>query len=150
DARPRFSSTGRSNLSGALEKPPMSARELVLGSIRQALGVTGQDAPRRKVVADRLATHPTGVVPTRGQLEPKARVRLLAEMIAAAAGSVTETGEAARVPGAVVDFLRRYNLPLSVRRGHDPRLASLPWQLEGALEVTVGVSDGQQLASVSY
>ena len=68
----------------------MSARELVLGSIRQALGVTGREAPRRKVVADRLAAHPTGVVPQRGQLEPKARVALLAEMIVAAAGTVAQ------------------------------------------------------------
>jgi L-lactate dehydrogenase complex protein LldG len=128
----------------------MSARELVLGSIRQALGVTGREAPRRKVVADRLAGHPTGVVPNRGQLEPKARVALLAEMIAAAAGSVAQVSDVAGVPGAVAGFLRRHNLPLSVRRGHDARLAALPWQLEGALVVTVGASDGQQLASVSH
>ncbi len=128
----------------------MSARELMLGSIRQALGVTGREAPRRKVVADRLAAHPTGVVPQRGQLEPKARVVLLVEMIGAAAGTVTQVSEAAQVPGAVAEFLRRHNLPLSVRRGHDARLAALPWHLEGALEVTTGVSDGQQLASVSY
>jgi L-lactate dehydrogenase complex protein LldG len=128
----------------------MSARELVLGSIRQALGVTGREAPRRKVVADRLAAHPTGVVPKRGQLEPKARMALLAEMIAASAGSIAQVSEGSRVPGAVAEFLRRHNLPLSVRRGHDARLTALPWHLEGALEVTVGASDGQQLASVSH
>jgi L-lactate dehydrogenase complex protein LldG len=128
----------------------MSTRDLVLGSIRQALGVTGREAPRRKVVADRLGEHPTGVVPKRSQLEPTARVALLAEMIAAAAGTVVQVGDVAGVPSAVGDFLRRHNLPLSVRRGTDSRLASLPWQLEGALEVTVGASDGQQLASVSH
>ena len=128
----------------------MSARELVLGSIRHALGVTGREAPRLKVVADRLASHPTGVVPHRGQLEPQARVALLMEMIAAAAGSVAHVSNPAGVPGAVAEFLRRHNLPLSVRRGHDVRLAALPWQLEGALEISVGASDGQQLSSVSH
>jgi L-lactate dehydrogenase complex protein LldG len=128
----------------------MSARELVLGSIRQALGVTGREAPRRKVVADRLAAHPTGIVPQRGQLEPKARVALLAEMIATAAGSVAQVSDPADVPSAVAEFLRRHNLPLSVRRGHDAWLAALPWHLEGALEMTVGPSDGQQLTSVSH
>lgn len=128
----------------------MSARELMLGSIRQALGVTGREEPRRKVVADRLAAHPTGVVPARGQLGLKARVGLLAEMIAASAGSLARVSDAAGVPGAVAEFLRRHNLPLSVRHGHDARLAALPWHLEGALEVTVGASDGQQLASVSH
>jgi L-lactate dehydrogenase complex protein LldG len=128
----------------------MNARELVLGSIRQALDVTGREAPRRKIVTDRLAAHPTGVIPSRGQLEPKVRVALLAEMIAAAAGTVAPISDPAGVPGAVADFLRRHNLPLSVRRGHDARLAALPWQLEGALEVTTGASDGQQLTSVSH
>ena len=123
----------------------MNARELVLGSIRQALDVTGREAPRRKIVTDRLAAHPTGVIPSRGQLEPKVRVALLAEMIAAAAGSVAPISDPAGVPGAVADFLRRHNLPPSVRRGHDARLAALLWQLEGALEVTTGASDGQQL-----
>jgi len=128
----------------------MNARELMFGSIRQALGVTGREAPRRKVVADRVAAHPTGVVPRRGQLEPKARVTLLTEMIAMAAGSVARVSDPASVPGAVAEFLRRHNLPLSVRRGDDAHLAALPWHLENALEVTVGVSDGQQLASVSH
>ncbi len=128
----------------------MSARKLVLGSIRQALGVTGREAPRRKVVADRLTAHPVGVVPRRGQLEAKQRVALLAEMIVTAVGSVAQVSEASRVPGAVAEFLRRHNLPLSVRCGDDPRLAAVPWHLEGALQVTSGPSDRQQLASVSH
>jgi L-lactate dehydrogenase complex protein LldG len=41
-------------------------------------------------------------------------------------------------------------LPLSVRRGDDARLAALPWERERTLEVTVGPSDGRQLASVSH
>ncbi len=128
----------------------MSARELVLGSIRQALGVTGREAPRRMVVADRLTVHPVGVVPKHGQLETKQRVALLTEMIASAAGSVAQVTDAAGVPGAVTDFLRHHNLPLSVRRGNDVRLATLPWGHEDALEVTVGPSDGRQLVSVSH
>jgi L-lactate dehydrogenase complex protein LldG len=133
-----------------VEETPMSVRDLVLGSIRQALGVTGREAPRRKVVADRLAAHPVGVVPTRGQLEPERRVALLADMIATANGSVARVNDTTGVPAAVAGFLRRYNLPMSVRRGDDARLAALPWQLEGALEVTQGASDGRQLASVSH
>ena len=54
----------------------MSARDLMFGSIRRALGVTGSEAPRRQIVADRLARHPKGVIPARGQLAPAARVDL--------------------------------------------------------------------------
>jgi L-lactate dehydrogenase complex protein LldG len=41
-------------------------------------------------------------------------------------------------------------LPLTVRRGEDARLTALPWSREGALTVTVGPSDGKQLASVAH
>jgi L-lactate dehydrogenase complex protein LldG len=46
--------------------------------------------------------------------------------------------------------LRSKNLPMHVRRGTDPRLESVPWQSEKTLEVSIGCSDGNQLASVSY
>jgi len=128
----------------------VSARDLVFASIRSALGVTGQEAPRRKIVADRLAQHPSGIVPKRGQLAPQDRCALFADMVTAAAGSVETVADAASVPGAVADFLRRHNLPLAVRRGEDVHLAALPWEREGALDVTVGPSDGNQLASVSH
>src|ERR1051326_1800689 len=45
---------------------PMSARDLIFSSIRRSLGVSGTEATRRKAVADRLAQHPTGIVPARG------------------------------------------------------------------------------------
>src|SRR5262249_8398243 len=35
----------------------MSARDLIFGSIRRSLGVSGKEATRRKAVADRLAQH---------------------------------------------------------------------------------------------
>jgi L-lactate dehydrogenase complex protein LldG len=133
-----------------VEETPLSARDLVLTSIRSALGVTGQEATRRLVVTDRLREHPRGVVPRRGQLAGAERTALFADLVTAAAGSVEQVNDITAVPGVVAGFLRRHNLPLSVRRGEDARLAALPWNSEGALDVTVGPSDGQQLASVSH
>jgi L-lactate dehydrogenase complex protein LldG len=121
----------------------------MFASIRSALCVNGRETPRRKEVADRLREHPTGVVPARGHLPPAERVNLFADMVAAADGTVTRAS-AEIVPGAVAEFLRRHNLPLSVRRGDDGRLAALPWERERTLEVTLGPSDGHQLASVSH
>jgi L-lactate dehydrogenase complex protein LldG len=37
-----------------------------------------------------------------------------------------------------------------IRRGDAPRLAALPWQRTPALEVTVGRSDGHDLAGLSH
>src|SRR6185503_3326260 len=119
-------------------------------SIRQSLGVTGNEPARRAAVADRLKQHPRGVIPARGQLAPKERVKLFAEMVEAAAGTAAVLPSAADVPAAVAALLRAHNLPMQVRRGDDPRLAALPWDAQRTLEVSTGASDGHQLASVSH
>jgi L-lactate dehydrogenase complex protein LldG len=128
----------------------MSARDLIIGSIRRSLGVSGKEATRRKSVGDRLAQHPVGVVPARGQLAAQERVALFRTMVEAANGSVDEIADAADVPGAIATVLRAHNLPMAVRRGADPRLAALPWERERTLEVSVGPSDGKDLVAVSH
>ena len=128
----------------------MSSRETVFASIRSSLGVNGQEAPRRKEVADRLSGHPAGIVPQRGNLAPQERLALFVKMMDGAAGSVTRVASVDEVPAEVGMFLRRYNLPLSVRRGADEKLSSVPWSNEPALEISMGPSDGAQLTSVSH
>jgi L-lactate dehydrogenase complex protein LldG len=128
----------------------MTARETLFASIRQSLGVTGDEPARRVAVADRLKQHPCGVIPARGQLPHAERVKLFAAMVEAAAGSAEVLPSAADVPAAVAALLRRHNLPMQVRRGDDPRLAALPWDRERTLEVSTGASDGHQLVSVSH
>ncbi|HEX2655479.1 MAG TPA: lactate utilization protein [Xanthobacteraceae bacterium] len=128
----------------------MSSRNIILASIRRSLGVSGKEAPRRKAVVDRLKQHPSGVVPARGQLAPKERIKLFCTMVEAANGTVEEIPRANDVPAAVAAFLRSHNLPMSVRRGDDSRLTAFPWDRERTLEVTTGPSDGGQLASVSH
>ena len=128
----------------------MTARETLFASIRQSLGVSGDEPARRAAVADRLKQHPRGVIPARGQLAPQERVKLFAEMVEAAAGSAAMLPSAADVPAAVAALLRRHNLPMQGRRGDDPRLAALPWDRERTLEVSTGASDGHQLVSVSH
>jgi L-lactate dehydrogenase complex protein LldG len=128
----------------------MTARSTLFASIRQSLGVTGDEPARRAVVADRLKQHPRGVIPARGQLPPQERVKLFADMVEAAAGTAEILPNAADVPAAIAVLLRRHNLPMQIRRGDDPRLAALPWEKERTLEVSTGASDGHQLVSVSY
>ena len=128
----------------------MSARDTLFASIRQSLGVSGDEPARRAAVADRLKQHPRGVIPARGQLAPQERVKLFAEMVEAAAGSAAILPSADDVPSAVTALLRKHNLPMQVRRGDDARLAALPWDRERTLEVSTGASDGHQLVSVSH
>jgi len=128
----------------------MSSRETILASIRRSLGVTGAEAPRRKLVADRLRDHPSGVIPARGQLPPAARIKLFIAMLEAASASAEELKNAADVPRAVAGFLRAHNLPMAIRRGEDPRLAAMPWPREGTLEVATGPSAGHDVVAISY
>jgi L-lactate dehydrogenase complex protein LldG len=99
-------------------------------------------------VAARLASHPVGVVPARGQRAGGALVDLFATMVEAAAGTAARI-EVSGVPAAVAAYLRGHNLPLAVRHGDDPRLATLPWQ-ETALQVRRGASDGSDIAAIAY
>ena len=128
----------------------MSARDSILASIRRSLGVTGDEAPRCKAVADRLRDHPAGVIPARGQLPPAARVELFIAMAEAASATTEKLDAAADVPAAVAIFLRAHNLPMAIRRGEDPRLAAMPWQREQTLEVTTGPSTGNDLVAISH
>jgi L-lactate dehydrogenase complex protein LldG len=128
----------------------MTARDVIMATIRRSLGVTGTEAPRRLNVATRLAGHPAGVVPARGQLPPVARLDLFARMVEGAAGTVERAAESADLPAAVAGFLRGHNLPLAIRHGDDPLLAAVPWGPAGTLEVRRGASDGSDLAAVSH
>lgn len=128
----------------------MSARDMILTSIRSSLGVGGHEAPRHRVVNDRLSGHPAGVVPQRGQLPTRECIALFGKMLEGAAGTLKQVAGPDDVPAAIGEFLRRHNLPMNVRRGEDALLAALPWQREPTLDVSVGPSDGRQLASVSH
>ena len=127
-----------------------TARDTVLATVRRSLGVSGAEAPRREAVAARLARHPAGVVPARGQLPDAERVGLFMRMVEAAAGSAEWTAGAAGIPAAIAAFLRGFNLPLAIRHGDDERLASLPWDRAGMLKVSRGPSRGDDLAAVSH
>lgn len=133
----------------------MSSRTEIFANIRRALGVNGQEAPRRFTVADRLEQAPKGVIPARGQRDAqgpldaeglRALFRAEAERVAA---SVSEVAAVADLPGAIADLLRQRNLPARIRIGEDPLLAALPWQTTN-LDIEKGPSVGQDLVTVSH
>jgi len=128
----------------------MTSRDTIFASIRRSLGVSGNEAPRRAAVAERLARHPVGIIPDRGQREAPERLELFRRMVELAAGTVEEIARADDVPAAISAFLRAHNLPSALRRGDDPRLAAMPWARERTLTVATGRSDGSDLVAVSH
>lgn len=126
-----------------------TARDDILATIRRSLGVTGREAPRRAVVAERLARAPAGVVPARGQVEGRARIELFIAQAEAALATVTEVEAPGEVPAAIAAYLRSHNLPATLRMGSDPRLSGMPWG-DTPLEIALGPSDGRDLNAVSH
>jgi L-lactate dehydrogenase complex protein LldG len=127
----------------------LSARAQLLGRIRSALGVTGEEIARNAAIDDRLRRTPRGVIPARGQLGPEARVALFARMAEAAFASVARLARAGDVPEAIADYLRSHNLPAAVRSGGDLRLTVLPWQ-RTALAMTWGATEGNDPVGLSH
>jgi L-lactate dehydrogenase complex protein LldG len=127
----------------------MSARDEILSSIRRSLGVTGREAPRRQVVADRLDRSPKGLIPARGQLTGEALLELFRVQAEGALATVALVNTPGDVPGAVAEYLRSHNLPAAVRMGEDPRLSAMPWS-DTALEISRGVTRGADLNGVSH
>lgn len=127
----------------------MSARADVLGAIRRSIGVTGDEAPRRMGVEDRIERAPPGIIPQRGQVEGQERLSLFVRMAEAAQASVAVLDASADVPKAVADYLRQHNLPATIRMGTDERLARLPWDTT-SLEISHGKSDGRDLNGLSH
>jgi L-lactate dehydrogenase complex protein LldG len=128
----------------------MTARDTILATIRRSLGVSGKEAPRRLAVDGRLAEHPRGIVPARGNLAAAARGDLFARMVEAAVGTVERAAVPADIPAAIAAYLRRHNLPPAIRYGEDRRLAALPWDRERTLDIRRGPSAGNDVAAVSH
>ena len=128
----------------------MSAREAILGKVRSALHGDAGDAARAAIVAARLKQPPKGVIPERGQLPHKERVALFCVMAEKLAATVERVKGPDAVPNAVARYLRRHNLPASLRMGADQRLAAMPWDEQRALELKSGPSDGDDEVGLSH
>lgn len=126
-----------------------SARKAVLSRIRHANGAIGEDKARRAAVAERLSRTPCGVVPARAQLTAEKQVALFVEVAQKAEASVAHVKALGDVPAAVADYLRGRNLPARLRRGEDPRLASMDFGAS-LLTVEVGPTSGEDLVSLSH
>lgn len=126
-----------------------SARDDIFANLRRSLHVTGDEAPRRATVTARIAAAAPGVIPMRGQLDAEGRLALFKTMAEAVQATVAIVDTADDVPAEVARFLRDANLPATLRRGEDARLAAMPWD-RTALDMATGRSDGGDLNAISH
>ncbi len=126
----------------------MSARDAVFAALRRSLHVSGAEAPRRDIVAARLANAPSGIIPARGQGDRRARLATFRAEAQRVQASVADIAEPRQIPGEIARYLRENNLPATLRMGADPALRDLPWA-ETTLDVARGASDGRDLNAVN-
>ena len=127
----------------------MSARAEIFVNIRRALEVTGQEAPRRRCVEDRLEHAPKGVVPIRGQGDATARIALFRDEAERVSASLAEVDSSMDVPASIATHLREHSMSTKIRMGADPRLAAMPWATTD-IEVLNGRATATDLVCVSH
>lgn len=127
----------------------MNSRDAVLGKIRRALGVTGQESRRNAAVDERLARALKGIIPARGQIPAEDRVQLFVTMAGKTGATVTRVAGDDAVPAEVAEYLRGRNLPARIRIGEDPLLNKLGWS-RTQIEVKHGASDGYDPVGVTH
>ena len=126
-----------------------SGRAGILGRIRGNLDAASDRAAREKSARARLDERRANLVPARGQLDPAGRVDLFVKQAEEADATVRRVAGAGDVPGAVADWLRQNNRPMSVRRAPDPALDAYPWDSETLLTVEAGKAESTDETSVT-
>jgi L-lactate dehydrogenase complex protein LldG len=125
------------------------ARAKIMESIRRGLHRGAPDAAARAECEARLARHPTGPIPARGQLDSEGQVALFAKMAEGVAATVERLEGYEDVPAAVARYLKANNLPAESRLAPAPMVAQLDWSSQPLIEVTAGASDGSHKVGLS-
>ncbi len=115
-----------------------SARDEIFAALRA--GYRGRDdAAARGAVAARLAAKRVNLVPERAKpAHRQAAIKLFIAMAEEASATTVRVGNFGAVPWAVLDYLRKHNLPLRAAIAPDPALDAAPWSERPLLELRRG------------
>ncbi|MBM3557529.1 MAG: lactate utilization protein C [Alphaproteobacteria bacterium] len=103
----------------------MTAREDVLGAIRQSLGRKPSGDALREI-RGRIARHEANLTPSRAA-DPARRLAVFVERAERLGITVERVADGAEVPARVAAFLARHNLPARVKMSPDAALDVYPW-----------------------
>lgn len=126
----------------------MSMREEMLTKIREAVANKASQTDRMKAVEERIQKHPVSTQPQTLK-NSKDILALFIEKAEAAEATITQCKKS-KVEAEIIDYMRKHNLPLSLRMGEDKRLASYKIGKDKMLEIAYGPSDGNDLVTVSH
>jgi len=123
-------------------------RDSILQAIRAKLGVRGDEAGRRGMVRTRIDRAPAGIIPARAQEERRDLIKRFISTLEAQGAQVERVKTKAELPEAIAAMLRRLNMPLQIRKGADPDLAALPWDI-APFEFAYGAAAASDQVSLS-
>jgi L-lactate dehydrogenase complex protein LldG len=106
-----------------------NGRAKMMGAIRSALMVRGDEPGRRGAVRMRLERTPVGLVPQRAQKEDEIdRIGSFQMMLEVQSATVRIVERLKDLPTAISTYLTEQNLPARLRHGADPILTGLSWK----------------------
>ncbi len=130
--------------------PPNAARERIFAKLRTSLDVTGIDAARHALVADRINARMRHPTPARALLAPAALRAQFSAYLTKGHASVIDCLTLNDLPVAIATYLRDHNHPALLRMGSDPRLVGLPWATAPGVRCLQGRADPADEVTLSY
>jgi L-lactate dehydrogenase complex protein LldG len=125
----------------------MSARDRILGNVRNSLHRTAPDAAARAAYDARFDRPARNTVPARAKLPHAELVARFITEAKAVGASVTQLADADAIAGEVASYLREKNLPARIRVA--PSLSGLVWGEPGLLEVEHGKAEPSDTATLT-
>jgi len=128
----------------------MSARDQILGKIRQSLGRDGPvDAATAETLASRLRSRPRGIIPERSKGDAATLIQAFRERAETVEATVADVASMEDVPDSLADYLAQHNLPSEVKAAPHPDLQAMDWSRRPTLTVGYGRTQGEDLISVT-
>lgn len=128
----------------------MSARDDIIGGIRQALKRGPVSAETAAQLEARIAAHRRNLVPARAAaLDHAAQVELFIAMAEEVQTTVARLASEDDVPGEVARYLAAENLPAELVMAPDPALDHIPWQERPLLQIRRGRAEPGDAVSVT-
>lgn len=126
-------------------------RSAILGRISRQIDARDgtSETQRRESVLSHLKGQAETIVPASGRLSGKAAIDQFIAKAEAVNSTVERVPEVSGLPEAVARYLAGNGLARALRRGADPLWESVDWSQIPELRISVGPSDGSDIAGIS-
>ncbi len=130
-------------------KSQSSAKDNILGAIRNSMGNEPITSEKSKELKAKLTSPKKGIIPARSKVKGQDLTDLFIKMAKSVSATVVELSSLDEVPQAVMQYLADYNLPSKLKMADHKLLNDIDWQKHKTLNISKGASAGDDLVSLS-